>query len=61
VDWITRTWLRLRERRLRESGQGMVEYALILVLIAVVVIVTLSTVGKSVTNAFSNVSHGLSQ
>jgi pilus assembly protein Flp/PilA len=61
VDWITRTWLRLRERRIRESGQGMVEYALILVLIAVVVIVTLSTVGKSVTNAFSNVSHGLSQ
>ena len=61
MDWITRTWLRLRERRIRESGQGMVEYALILVLIAVVVIVTLSTVGKSVTNAFSNVSHGLSQ
>jgi pilus assembly protein Flp/PilA len=61
VDWITRTWLRLRERRIRETGQGMVEYALILVLIAVVVIVTLSTVGKSVTNAFSNVSHGLSQ
>jgi pilus assembly protein Flp/PilA len=61
VDWISRTWLRLRERRIRESGQGMVEYALILVLIAVVVIVTLSTVGKSVTNAFSNVSHGLSQ
>ncbi|HWW09477.1 MAG TPA: Flp family type IVb pilin [Candidatus Acidoferrales bacterium] len=61
MDWITRTWLRLRERRIRETGQGMVEYALILVLIAVVVIVTLSTVGKSVTNAFSNVSHGLSQ
>ena len=61
MDWITRTWLRLRERRIPESGQGMVEYALILVLIAVVVIVTLSTVGKSVTNAFSNVSHGLSQ
>ena len=61
MDWISRSWLRLRERRIRESGQGMVEYALILVLIAVVVIVTLSTVGKQVTNAFSNVSHGLSQ
>ncbi len=47
--------------RIRESGQGMVEYALILILIAVVVIVTLSTVGKSLQNAFSNVSHGLSQ
>ena len=61
MDWISRNWLRLRERRIQESGQGMVEYALILILIAVVVIVTLSTVGKQVTNAFSNVSHGLSQ
>jgi pilus assembly protein Flp/PilA len=38
----------------------MVEYALILVLIAVVVIVILSTVGKRVNNIFSNISNGLS-
>ena len=44
-----------------EDGQGMVEYALILVLIAIVVIVILSTVGKQVNNVFSNISHGLSQ
>ncbi len=43
-----------------ESGQGMVEYALILVLIAVVVIVILTTVGHRVNNVFSNISHGLS-
>jgi len=43
-----------------ESGQGMVEYALILVLIAVVVIVILSTVGKRINNVFSNISNGLS-
>jgi pilus assembly protein Flp/PilA len=43
-----------------ESGQGMVEYALILVLIAVVVIVILTTVGHQVNNVFSNISHGLS-
>ncbi|HEY6468607.1 MAG TPA: Flp family type IVb pilin [Candidatus Dormibacteraeota bacterium] len=43
-----------------ESGQGMVEYALILVLIAVVVIVVLTTVGHRVNNVFSNISHGLS-
>jgi pilus assembly protein Flp/PilA len=42
-----------------EDGQGMVEYALILVLIAVVVIVVLTTVGKQVKNVFSNVSTGL--
>lgn len=44
----------------REDGQGMVEYALILVLIAIVVIVILSTVGHQVNNVFSNISHGLS-
>ena len=43
-----------------EDGQGMVEYALILVLIAMVVIVVVQVVGKQVNNAFSNVSNGLS-
>ncbi|MGO8687478.1 MAG: Flp family type IVb pilin [Candidatus Dormibacteria bacterium] len=43
----------------RESGQGMVEYALILVLIAVVVIVILTVVGNQVNNIFSNVSSSL--
>jgi pilus assembly protein Flp/PilA len=54
---------RIRElvERLRnnQEGQGMVEYALILVLISIVVIVILSTLGKTVNNVFSNVSHGL--
>lgn len=49
-----------RLRHSPESGQGMVEYALILVLIAVVVIVVLTTVGHQVNNVFSNISHGLS-
>jgi pilus assembly protein Flp/PilA len=58
-------YLRLRERLLRpherddETGQGMVEYALILILIAVVVIAVLTTLGKRVNNLFSNVSSGL--
>jgi pilus assembly protein Flp/PilA len=62
---LTDVYLRIREamgRALRhddEDGQGMVEYALILVLIAVVVIVVLTTVGKQVTNVFSNISSGL--
>jgi pilus assembly protein Flp/PilA len=42
-----------------EEGQGMVEYALILVLIAVVVIIVLTTVGHQVNNVFSNVSKAL--
>jgi pilus assembly protein Flp/PilA len=58
-------YLRCREAIYRlfthddEGGQGMVEYALILVLIAVVVIVVLTTLGKKVSNVFSNISSGL--
>jgi pilus assembly protein Flp/PilA len=44
----------------QEEGQGMVEYGLILVLISIVVIVILTTLGHTVNNVFSNVSHGLS-
>jgi pilus assembly protein Flp/PilA len=61
---VLEVWERIRELgerlRSREDGQGMVEYALILVLIAIVVIVILTTLGKTVNNVFSNVSHGLS-
>jgi pilus assembly protein Flp/PilA len=42
-----------------ERGQGMVEYALILVLIAIVVIVILQVTGQQVNNVFSNVNNGL--
>lgn len=42
-----------------ESGQGMVEYAFILVLIALVVIVVLITLGNQVVNAYSNISASL--
>jgi pilus assembly protein Flp/PilA len=55
-------WLRTACRRDDdERGQGMVEYALILVLIAIVVIVILQVVGQQVNNVFSNVNNGLAQ
>ncbi|HVC41738.1 MAG: Flp family type IVb pilin [Candidatus Dormibacteria bacterium] len=57
-EFVLEELTRLKHRP--ESGQGMVEYALILVLIAVVVIVILSTLGKRVNNVFSNISKGLS-
>lgn len=38
-----------------ESGQGMVEYAFILVLIALVVIVTLIIVGNQTKNLWCNI------
>jgi len=37
------------------KGQGLVEYALILVLVAVVVIVILALLGPAIGNVFSNV------
>jgi pilus assembly protein Flp/PilA len=42
-----------------EKGQGLVEYALILVLVAVVVIVILAVLGPSIGKIFSNVVRGI--
>lgn len=56
---LARIRQQLSQRREDEEGQGLVEYALILVLIAVVVIIILTVVGQQVNNVFSNVSSGL--
>ena len=44
----------------REEGQGLVEYALILVLVAIVVIVILTLLGTQVSTVFSQITSGLS-
>ena len=41
----------------KEKGQGLVEYALILVLIAVVVIAILVVLGPQIANVFSEISN----
>jgi pilus assembly protein Flp/PilA len=43
----------------REDGQGLVEYALVLVLVAVVVIAILTLLGPQIGNVFSRVTNGL--
>jgi pilus assembly protein Flp/PilA len=43
----------------REEGQGLVEYALILVLVAIVVIAILLLLGPVVGNTFSNIVNNL--
>lgn len=43
-----------------EKGQGLVEYALILVLVALVVIVALMVLGPVIGNTFSLISSSLS-
>lgn len=39
----------------REEGQGLVEYALILVLVAIAVIVVLGLLGTEINNVFNQV------
>lgn len=43
----------------KEKGQGLVEYALIIVLIAIVVIVALGLLGDQITNVFENITNTL--
>jgi pilus assembly protein Flp/PilA len=43
----------------REEGQGLVEYALILVLVAIVVIVILALLGPVIGNVFSSIVSAL--
>ena len=44
----------------KEKGQGLVEYAIILALIAIVVIAVMTTLGQKVNNTFNTISASLS-
>jgi len=54
AEMLSLYW-KLRTLTTRQEGQGMVEYALILVLVSIVVIVILLTMGNQIKNVFSNV------
>jgi pilus assembly protein Flp/PilA len=54
-----RAYLSVLALRDREEGQALVEYALLLSLIAVVSIGVLTALGKSVSGIFSSVNHSL--
>ena len=49
----------IRARFAREEGQALVEYALILSLIAVAAVVILTTLGGSVANIFTTINDSL--
>lgn len=50
---------RVHRRHSDESGQSLVEYAFILILVAMVCIVLVAVLGHQTSNLFSNVSSGL--
>jgi pilus assembly protein Flp/PilA len=63
MAWAAIGWLMAvcgRARTLPARGQGLVEYALILVLVAIVVIGILSTVGARTSQVFDQASCSLS-
>jgi pilus assembly protein Flp/PilA len=44
---------------LHDEGQGLVEYGLILVLVAIIVIAILTLLGPQIANAFSRITSGM--
>ena len=42
-----------------EEGQGLVEYALIILLVAIAVVVVLKSIGGNVNNIFTNIANTL--
>ena len=51
--------MRTKLERLKKKGQGLVEYALILVLIAIVVILILTFLGTRVNSTFSQIGSAI--
>ncbi len=43
-----------------EAGQDLTEYALLLVLIALVCVITIQTLGQAISNVYTNASTNLS-
>jgi pilus assembly protein Flp/PilA len=50
---------RVRGFIVNEEGQGLVEYALIIALVAIVVIFALTLLGNRVSNAYTNIAGAL--
>jgi pilus assembly protein Flp/PilA len=56
--FVLKTWLEAKFAK-DEQGASMVEYGLLLALIAVIAIVAVRALGESVSTKFSSVSSGL--
>ena len=56
MDELIRLWIVSRER---ERGQGLVEYALIIALVAILLVVALMLLQGQLSSVFSNISGSL--
>jgi pilus assembly protein Flp/PilA len=56
IDHLVETWLSFRES---EEGQGLVEYALIIALVAILLVGALTLLQGQLTSVFSNISSNL--
>ena len=56
---MKRYWLRTVRRLKRGAGQGLVEYAIILALVAIVAILVLRGIGKSTNRKLRSVNNNL--
>jgi pilus assembly protein Flp/PilA len=50
--------MRARITRIKKLGQGLVEYSIIIMLIAIVVILAVTFLGQYVNSSFSKISSG---
>ena len=51
---LTKLWIMLHTRK--EKGQAMVEYGLIIALVAIVVIVAITLLGNNLSNMFNSIA-----
>lgn len=58
---MLKAYVRFRQMMVREEGQGMTEYGLIIALVAVVLIAVLTGMGKGLTQTFTDICNAVSQ
>jgi len=58
---LTKWYLRFKNLYESEEGQGLIEYALIIVLIAIVVIAALLLLGPAIGNIFNSITNIVDQ
>ena len=56
---MTRLWTRVPGRIKEDEGASMVEYALLIVLIAIIALLAIRLAGNQVSSAFSEIGSGL--